>query len=66
MDKIYKELARQHRESMSLDELRLRLNEVQVYLDELTKIAKKQNTNTINVNEVIERLTQVLIGVVNA
>ena len=51
---------------MSIDELRLRLNEVQDFLDEVTKTSKKQNTNTLNVHYVIERLTDVLIGDVNA
>ena len=66
MGNIYDELAKQHRESMSLYELRLRLNEVQSFLDEVTKAAQKPNTNTINVNYVVERLTNVLIGDLNA
>ena len=62
MDKIYKEFARQHLESMSVDELRERLTEVQELLDELHINFKKPNTHNVNVDYVIERLTDILIG----
>ena len=62
MDKIYKEFACQHLESMSVDELRGRLTEVQELLDELHINFKKPNTHNVNVDYVIERLTDILIG----
>ena len=65
MDKLYKELAKQHRETMSLDELRERLTGVQELLSELTTNAKQPDTLTVNIDYVIERLTFILIGDVN-
>jgi hypothetical protein len=65
MDKIYQEFARQHLEGMSVDELRGRLTEVQELLDELHTNSKKPNTHSVNIDYVIERLTDILIGDLN-
>jgi len=62
MDKFYKEFARLHIESMSIDELRERLTEVQEFLDETTINSRVPETETIKINYVIERLTNIMIG----
>ena len=47
---------------MSIDELRERLTEVQEFLDETTINSRVPETETIKINYVVERLTNIMIG----